>query len=150
MLYTYLMECFIAYTAFVCLFAAVRQLVILVVAFLMESFAAIFAHERFVPGMDASVGVQCGAAIECLAAGVAFVRLIGRVDDLVTAQCRRLSESLAADFAHKWPGAGVHGHVSCQIVVGIEYFATLGAGKGFLFAAGATVAAAATAVQAAD
>lgn len=40
------------------------------------------------------------------------MRFLGGVDDFVTAQGRGLPETLAADFAHKGPSAGVHGHVT--------------------------------------
>ena len=53
-----LMERLVADVALVRLFTAVRQLVILVVAFLMEPLAAILAHERLVIGVDTSVRVQ--------------------------------------------------------------------------------------------
>lgn len=108
---------------------------ILIVALLVESLAAVFADKRFVAGMDACVGVQCGRAIEGLAAGVAFVRFVGCVDDLVAAQGGRLAETFAADFAYEWTGASVNGHVPRQIVVGIEHLTAFGAGKCFLLAA---------------
>lgn len=89
----------------------------------MESFATVFADVRFVAGMDASVRIQCGRTIECLVADVAFMRFVGRVDDFVATQCGRLAETFAADFAYEWPGTGVNGHVSRQVVVSVEYFA---------------------------
>lgn len=52
------MEGLIADVAFVRFVAAVREFVILVVALLVESFAAEFANERFVAGMNARMRVQ--------------------------------------------------------------------------------------------
>ena len=79
--------------------------------------------------MNSDVGIERGTAIEGLAARLTLVRLVGRVDDLVTAQRRRLSEALSAHFAHKRPGAGVHGHVPREIVVGVEHFPAVGTRK---------------------
>lgn len=44
--------------AFVGLFPTVGEFVVLVVAFLVEALSAVFANERLVPGVDASVRVQ--------------------------------------------------------------------------------------------
>lgn len=108
---------------------------ILVIALLVESFAAVFADVRFVAGVDASVRIQCGRTIESLVANVAFVRLVGRVDDFVAAERGRLTETFAADFAYEWPGTGVDGHVSRQVVVSVEYFAAFLTGKHLPFLA---------------
>lgn len=71
-----LMESLVAYVALVGLLAAVRKLVIFVVALLMESFATELTHKWFVASMDAGVGVQGGRSIEGLAACLTFVRLL--------------------------------------------------------------------------
>ena len=65
---------------------------------------------------------------------IALVGLLVCVDYLVSAQCRGLSESLSTHFADKRPGAGMHGHVAGQVVVGVEDLATLGAGVGLVLA----------------
>ena len=48
------------------------------------------------------------------------------VDDLVSTKSARLSESLATDLADERSGAGVHGHVACQVVMRVEYLPALG------------------------
>lgn len=107
-----LMECLVADDALVGLFDAVRQFVVLVVALLVESLAAVLADERFESGVNADVRVERRRAVKGFAARRALVRLLGRVDDLVAAQRRRLPESFAADFADERTGARVDGHVS--------------------------------------
>lgn len=52
-----LMECLIAYGTFVRLLVAMRQLVILVISFLMESFAAELAYKRLVISVYTSVSI---------------------------------------------------------------------------------------------
>ena len=52
----------------------------------------------------------------------------------MSAQCRGLSESLSTHFTDERPGAGMHGHVAGQVVVGVEDLATLGAGVGLVLA----------------
>ena len=59
----------------------------------MEAFAAVFAHPRLQPGVDADVGVESGAAIKTLAARGTPVRLFLRVDYLVPAKRTRLTET---------------------------------------------------------
>lgn len=98
--------------ALVRFFAAVRELVILVVTLLVKTLATVLANERLEIGVYACVGVQCGATVESLAAGHAFVRLLGCVDDLVPAESARLPEALATNLANKRPSARVHRHVS--------------------------------------
>ena len=122
----HLVEGLVADDALVGLLAAVGQLVVLVVALLMEALAAELADERLESGVDAHVRVERRAAVERLAARVTLVRLVGRVDDLVAAQGRRLPESLAAHLADEGPRARVHRHVARQVVVSVEHFAAVG------------------------
>lgn len=128
-----LVERLVANVALVRLFAAVRQLVILVVSLLMEPLPAILAHERFVVGVDAPVRVQGRASVESFAAGRTLVRLLRRVDDLVPAQSARLAKPFAAYLADERPRPRVDGHVSGQIVVGVEHLAAFRAGECLLF-----------------
>lgn len=128
-----LVERLVANVALVRLFAAVRQLVILVVTLLMEPLAAVLAHERFVVGVDAPVRVQGRAPVESFAAGRTLVRLLRRVDDLVPAQSARLAKPFPAYLADERPRPRVDGHVSGQIVVGVEHLAAFRAGECLLF-----------------
>lgn len=96
-----LVEGLVAHDTLVGLFHAVRQLVILVVALLVEALAAELADERLETGVDAHVRVQRRRPVEGLTASGALVRLVRRVDDLVPAQRRRLSESFAAHLRPK-------------------------------------------------
>ena len=114
------------------LLIVVRQLVVFVVALLVEALAAKFALVRLVAGVDAHVGVQRGAPIEGLAAVDALMRFLRRVDDLVAAKGGRLAKALSADLADEGPGAGVHRHVSRQVVVGVEDLAALRTGEGLV------------------
>jgi len=127
--------------ALVCLFAAVRELVILVVTLLVKTFAAELADKWLEIGVYARMSVQGGATVESLAAGHAFVRLLGCVDDLMPAEGARLPEALATDLANEWPCTRVHRHVSRQIVVRVEHLAALGTSKGLLLVRGAELAA---------
>lgn len=111
----------VADAALVRLLAAVRELVVLVVALLVEALAAELTGEGLVAGVDARVRVERRAAVERFAARVARVRFLLGVDDLVSAQRGRLAEPLAADLADERPRSGVHGHVPCQIVVRVEH-----------------------------
>lgn len=70
-----LVEGLVADGTFVLLLAAVGQLVVLVVPFLVKAFAAKFADEGLVARVDADVSVERGAAVEGFAALVAFMRL---------------------------------------------------------------------------
>ncbi len=124
-----LVEGLVADDALVGLFDAVRQFVILVVALLVESLAAVLADERLEAGVDADVRVERRRAVEGFAARRALVRLLGRVDDLVAAQRRRLTEPFAAHFADERTGARVHRHVPRQVVVSVEDFAAVGTRK---------------------
>lgn len=72
----HLVEGFRTYITFVLLFCAVGQLVVLVVSFLMEAFAAELAHVRLVALVDAHVRVQCGASIESFPTSRTFVRFL--------------------------------------------------------------------------
>lgn len=85
-----------AHGALVRLLHAMCELVVLVVALLVESLAAIFARVRFVAGVYSRVRVQRGAPVERLAADGARVRLFLGVYDLVPAQRGRLPEAFAA------------------------------------------------------
>ncbi len=95
------MKRFVANVAPERLLTRVREPVILVVAFLVETFATELADVRTVPHVDPHVRVQRRAPVEGLAARPALVRLLRRVDDLVPAKCRSLSEAFATDFADK-------------------------------------------------
>lgn len=141
-----LVEGLVADDALVGLFDAVRQFVVLVVALLVESLAAVLADERLESGVNAHVSVERRRAVERLAASRALVRLLRRVDDLVAAQRRRLPEALAADLADERTGPRVHRHVTRQIVVGVEHFAAVGARENAALVV--VVAAAARAVDA--
>ena len=116
----------VADRALVLLVGRVRQLVVLVVALLVEALAATLAHERLVALVDAHVCVERRRPVERLVARLALVRLLGRVDDLVPAERARLSEALAAHLADEWPRARVHRHVARQVVVSVEHLAALG------------------------
>lgn len=59
--------------------------------------------------------------------------LVG-VNDLVATESGGLSEPLATHFTDEGPGAGVDRHVPRQVVVGVEYFATVRAGVGLVLA----------------
>lgn len=131
-----LMERLVAYAALVRFLAAVRQLVILVVPLLVETFPAELADERLEVGVYTPMGVQGGASVERFPACRTFVRFVLRVYDLVPAEGAGLTESLAADFADERTCAGVHGHVSGQVVVGVEHLAAFRAGEGLLFVRG--------------
>jgi len=124
-----LMEGFVAHYTLVGLLHAVCQFMVLVVAFLMETFSAELADERFETGMDADVRVERRAAIEGLAARLTFVRFLGRVDNLMTAEGRSLSETFAAHLTDERTRTGVNRHVPCQIVMGVENFTTIRARK---------------------
>lgn len=128
----HLMEGLVADVALVRFVATVGQLVILVIPLLMESFATEFADEWLVASVNSRVRVEGRRSIECLSACVAFVGLLGGVDYFVAAQCGRLSETFAADLADEWSSSGMNRHVSGQIVVGVEYFATFLAGESLL------------------
>jgi len=80
------MKRFVANVAPERLLTRVREPVILVVAFLVETFAAELADVRPVPHVDPHVRVQRRAAVEGLSARTALVRLLRRVDDLVPAK----------------------------------------------------------------
>lgn len=53
-----LVEGFVANVTLVCFFSAVRQLMVLVIALLMEPFAAVFANKWLVSSMNSSVSVK--------------------------------------------------------------------------------------------
>lgn len=105
------------------------QSVVLVVALLVESFAAVLADEWLEPLMDAQVGIQSGGAVEGLSARSTFVRLLGGVYDLVTTQGTGLSEALVADLTNEGPSTRVDGHVSREVVMGVELLAAFWTGE---------------------
>ena len=93
------MKGFVAETTFERFVPGVSEPVTLVVAFLVESFAADVADEGLDALVDASVGVERRGSVERLAARDAAVRFLRGVDDLVTTQCRRLAKALAAHLS---------------------------------------------------
>lgn len=72
-----------AHCTLVRLIHAVRQLVVLIVALLVKSFAAVFARVRLVSGMYPRVRVERRAPVERLTANGARVRLLLGVNNLV-------------------------------------------------------------------
>lgn len=100
------------------------QLVVLVVALLVEALAAVLARERLVTGVYPRVRVERGAAVESFATRSARVRFLLRVDDLVPAEGRRLAEALAADLADERPRPRVHRHVPRQVVMRVKHLRT--------------------------
>lgn len=62
--------------------------------------------------------------------------LFARMDNLVPAKSARLPETLSADLADKRTSPSVNGHVSCEVVVGVEHFAALLTGERLLLAVG--------------
>ena len=99
---------------------------ILVIALLMEPFAAVLADERLKSGVNAHVRVERRRPVERFTARRTLVRFLGRVNNFVTAQSRCLPESFTAHFADERPGSRVHWHVSREVVMGVEHFATIG------------------------
>lgn len=71
-----LVERFIANVTFVRFFPAMRQSVVLIIAFLMESFATELADEWFVPSVDSCVSVKRRGTIESLATSQTFMRFL--------------------------------------------------------------------------
>lgn len=119
-----LVEGLVADGALVLLLPTVCQLVVLVIPFLMETFAAELADEGLVSCVDTHVRVERRAPVECLSALVTLMRLLLCVDNLVPAQSTGLTEAFSAHFTHEGPRARVHGHVSGQVIMCIEYLAT--------------------------
>ena len=66
------------------LYSSVSETVVLIVAFLVETFPADVADERFVSSVNAHVRVERGRTIERLATLLALVRLLLSVDNLVS------------------------------------------------------------------
>lgn len=114
------------------LFPAVGQLVILIVSLLVETFPAVFANEGFVAVVNADVRVQGGRAVERFATGATLVRFFGSVDNLVATKGRRLAKPFPTNFADEGSRPRVDGHVSRQVVVGVEHFAALETGEGLV------------------
>lgn len=54
------MERFVADVTFVCFIAAMRQFMIFVVPFLVESFPTKFTNEWFITSVNSGVCVKCG------------------------------------------------------------------------------------------
>ena len=121
----YLMKSFTADVALIGLLAAVGQLVVFVVAFLMESFATTFADPRLVAIVDANVSVESGAAIERFLTVRTLVWFFCGVNYFVATQSAGLSKAFAAHFANERPSSCVYGHVTGQVIVSVEIFATL-------------------------
>lgn len=96
----YLMKSFMAHGALVRFFHAMRELVVLVVALLVKSFAAVFARVRLVAGVYPRMRIQCRTPVERLTTNSASVRLFFGVYDLVAAQRGCLSETFAAYLYH--------------------------------------------------
>jgi hypothetical protein len=115
----------------VLLVSRMSQLVVLVVAFLMESFATEFTDPGLQSRMDPHMSVQGRRTIEALAALCAPMRLLLRVNDLMSAESGCLPESFATDLTDKWSRSRVDGHVTSQIVVSVEHFPTVFAGEDF-------------------
>ena len=124
-----LMEGLVADFALELFLLGVGQSVVLVVALLVESFAAVLAYEGLESLMDAQVGVQSGGAVEGLSTRSTFVWLLGGVDDLVSAQGTGLSEALVADLTNERPSTRMDRHVPREIVVSVELLAALWAGE---------------------
>lgn len=95
------MKRFVAHGTLVRLFHAVCQLVVLVVALLMKSFAAVFASVRLISSVDSRVCVQRRAPVERLTANGTRVRFFLGVYDFVTAQRGRLPETFATHLSKK-------------------------------------------------
>lgn len=112
------------------------QLVVFVVSLLMEPLAAKFADERSESLVNPHVSVERRTTVERFAASLALVRFLRCMYDLVTAQSRCLAEPFSANLADKRSSTCVHWHVSCQVVVRVEDFATFGAWKGFVLGIG--------------
>jgi hypothetical protein len=127
-----LVEGLVADFAFEGLVPTVRQLVILVVALLVEAFPAVLADERFVAVVDTNVGVERGAPIKGLPAGLTLVRFFRRVDDFMSAERRGLAKALPANFANERPSSRVDRHVAGQIVMSIEDLSALLTSEGLV------------------
>ena len=89
------MKGFVAERTLERLVPGVREPVALVVALLVEAFAADLADERLDALVDASMSVERRGPVERLAARQTAMRLLRRVNDLVTTQRRRLAEAFA-------------------------------------------------------
>ena len=72
----HLMKSFVANAALECLLTRMGQPVVLIVAFLMKSFATILAHPRFVSHMYPHVCIQGRTPIEGFATRTTFVRFL--------------------------------------------------------------------------
>lgn len=129
-----LMEGLVTDSAFVLLLAAVGELVILVVPFLVKAFATKLADEGLVARVDADVRVERGAAIEGFAALVTLMWFFLGMDNFVSAESAGLAEAFATDFAHKRSSSGVDRHVAGEVIVSIEHLAAHFAGEVFGFA----------------
>ena len=132
-----LVERLVTDDTFVGLIDAVGQFVILVIALLVETLAAVFAYKRLESGVNAHVRIERRRPVERFTARRTLVRFLGRVNNFVTAQSRCLPESLTAHFADERPGSCMHWHVSRQIVMGVEHFTAIGAGKNAILVAAA-------------
>lgn len=124
------MESLIAHCTLVLFVRGVGESMVLVVAFLMETFSAVFASERLVALVDSHVGVQGGGAIERLIANGAFVRFFASVYDLMSTQSTGLSETLSAEFTNERSGTRVNWKVAGEVIVGVKTFTAVGALEG--------------------
>ena len=81
-----LMEGLITNVTFIGFIPTVCQLVILIVALLMESLAAVLTDEGFVAVVDPNVCIEGRAPIKGFPTSLTFMRLLGCVDDFMTAE----------------------------------------------------------------
>lgn len=109
---THLVERLVAHGTLVRLFHAVRELVVLVVALLVESLAAVLASVRLVTRVYPRVRVERRTSVESLAANGARVRFLLGVYDLVPAQRGRLPETLAAHLRPNQKPSGYDNNIN--------------------------------------
>lgn len=95
------MKRFVTYVTLICLFHAVRELMVLVIALLVESLTTVFARIWLITGVYPCVRVQRRASIERFAANRTRVRFFFCVYDLVSAERRRLPETFSTYLLDK-------------------------------------------------
>ena len=100
------------------------QFVVLIIALLVETFAAELALIGLISGVYSDVSIQCRTPFERLTTELAFVGFLLSVNYLVPAQSAGLTKAFPAHVADEGSDAGVHRHVSGQVVVGIEHCCT--------------------------
>jgi len=93
------MKCFVAESTLKGFVSGVCEPMTLVVALLVETFAADVTDERLDALVDAPVSVERRRSVERLPARDAAMRFLGGVDDLVTTERRRLAKALAAHLS---------------------------------------------------